>query len=172
MRLLSSLTNRIFLGSAALAVLTIAVAVYRINVAVTVQAENELQRGLEEAGTQLEENRATLFGHFSREARLIGDLSNLKAAMDTKDPVTVEPIATEYQRRIVSDLLVVTDPSGQILAQAGRVRMPDVPAVHHAVVGAIKGQEVVSLWPHPSGIIQVVSVPSLMINRETNEAEV
>ena len=44
MRILSSLTNRIFLGSAALAVLTIAVAVYRINVAVTVQAENELRR--------------------------------------------------------------------------------------------------------------------------------
>ncbi len=64
MRILSSLTNRIFLGSAALAVLTIAVAVYRINVAVTVQAENELRRGLEEAGTQLEENRDTLFAHF------------------------------------------------------------------------------------------------------------
>ena len=36
MKLLSSLTNRIFLGSAALAVLTILVAVYRFNVAVTV----------------------------------------------------------------------------------------------------------------------------------------
>src|SRR4029079_1934119 len=77
MRIFSSLTNRIFLGSAALAVLTIAVAVYRINVAVTVQAEHELRRGLEEAGTQLEENRDTLFSHFSREARLISDLSNL-----------------------------------------------------------------------------------------------
>ena len=79
--------------------LTIAVAVYRINVAVTVQAENELQRGLEEAGTQLEENRDTLFAHFSREARLISDLSNLKAAMDTKDPPTVEPIADDTSAR-------------------------------------------------------------------------
>ena len=40
MRLFSSLTNRIFVATAALAVLTIAVAVYRINVAVTAQAEN------------------------------------------------------------------------------------------------------------------------------------
>ena len=86
MRILSSLTNRIFLGSAALAVLTIAVAVYRFNVAVTAQAENELRRGLEEAGTLLEENRDTLFAHFSREARLIADLSNLKAAMDDEGP--------------------------------------------------------------------------------------
>ena len=64
MRILSSLTNRIFLGSAVLAVLTISVAVYRFNVAVTAQAENELRRGLEEAGTLLVENRETLFGHF------------------------------------------------------------------------------------------------------------
>ena len=172
MRILSSLTNRIFLGSAVLAILTIAVAVYRFNIAVTAQAENELQRGLEEAGTLLEENRATLFGHFSREARLIADLSNLKAAMDTGDPVTVEPIAAEYQRKIGSDLLVVTDPTGRVLAQAGRLRMPDVPAAHDAVVGATKEHEVVSLWPHPAGIIQVVSVPSLIVNKENNEIEV
>ena len=172
MRILSSLTNRIFLGSAVLAILTIAVAVYRFNIAVTAQAENELQRGLEEAGTLLEENRATLFGHFSREARLIADLSNLKAAMDTGDPVTVEPIAAEYQRKIGSDLLVVTDPTGRVLAQAGRLRMPDVPAAHDAVVGATKEHEVVSLWPHPAGIIQVVSVPSLIVNKENNVIEV
>ena len=172
MRILSSLTNRIFLGSAALAVLTISVAVYRFNVAVTAQAENELRRGLEEAGTLLVENRETLFGHFSREARLIADLSNLKAAMDTGDPVTVEPIAAEYQRKIDSDLLVVTDPTGRVLAQAGRLRMPDVPAAHDAVVGATKEHEVVSLWPHPAGIIQVVSVPSLIVNKENNEIEV
>jgi signal transduction histidine kinase len=164
MRILSSLTNRIFLGSALLAVLTIATAVYRFNVAVTAQAENELKRGLEEAGTLLEENRETLFGHFSREGRLIADLSNLKAAMTTKDPETVKPIADEYQRRIRSDLLVVTDPTGRVLAQAGRLPMPDVPAAREAVMGATKGHEVVSLWPHPAGVIQVVSVPSFISN--------
>ena len=164
MRILSSLTNRIFLGSAALAVLTIAVAVYRINVAVTVQAENELRRGLEEAGTQLEENREAAFTHFSREARLISDLSNLKAAMDTGDPPTVEPLALNYQRQIGADLLVVTDTAGRVLAQAGRLRMPDVPAAHAAIAGATRGHEVVSLWRHPGGVIQVVSVPSLLVD--------
>ncbi len=87
-------------------------------------------------------------------------------------PLTVEPIAAEYQRKIGSDLLVVTDPTGRVLAQAGRLRMPDVPAAHDAVVGATKGHEVVSLWPHPGGIIQVVSVPSLIVNKENNEIEV
>ena len=67
MKLFSSLTNRIFVAAAALAVLAIAVAAYSVNVAVTAQAENELQRGLHEAGALLEENRTTLFGHFARE---------------------------------------------------------------------------------------------------------
>ena len=68
MSLFSSLTNRIFVATAALAVLAIAIAVYQINVAVTAQAENELRRGLEEAGMLVEEHRTTLFEHFSREA--------------------------------------------------------------------------------------------------------
>jgi signal transduction histidine kinase len=164
MRVLSSLTNRIFIGSAALAVLTIATAVSRFNAAVTTQAENELKRGLEEAGTLLEENRETLFGHFSREARLISDLSNLKAAMTTGDGPTVQPIATEYQQRIGSDLLVVTDPAGRVLAQAGRLQMPDAPTARDTVRGATEGRDVVSLWPHPGGVIQVVSVPSFIAN--------
>jgi signal transduction histidine kinase len=162
MRILSSLTNRIFLGSAALAVLTIAVAVYRFNVAVTAQAENELRRGLEEAGTLLVQNRDTLFGHFSREARLISDLSFLKNAMTTKDPATVGPVAAEYQRQIGSDLFVVTDPAGRVLAQAGRLGMPDVADAHDAVLGATQGHTVLSLWPHPGGVIQVVSLPSII----------
>ena len=45
-----------------------------------------------------------------REARLIADLPKLKAALDTKDPVTVQPIADEYQRLIGSDLFLVTEP--------------------------------------------------------------
>ena len=51
MNIFSSLTNRIFLASAALTVVAIAIAVYRVNVAVTAQAENELRRGIDEAGS-------------------------------------------------------------------------------------------------------------------------
>jgi signal transduction histidine kinase len=163
MTVFSSLSNRIFFASALLAVLTIGVAVYRVNVAVTAQAESELRRGVEEAGTLLEEYRTTLFEHFTREARLVADLSNLKAAMDTKDPVTVQPLVEEYQRRIGSDLLMVTDPSGRVLAEAGRLRMTrEDPAARAAILRAIKGNEALSLWAHPAGVIQVASVPSFL----------
>ena len=163
MSLFASLTNRIFVATAALAVLTIGVAVYRVNVAVTAQAENELRRGLEEAGTLLEEYRTTLFEHFSREARLVADTSNLKAAATTRDAPTVQPVAAEYQRRIGSDLFVVTDPLGRLLAQAGREQMlVDDPVARSAIARATSGKEAVSLWPHPGGVIQVVTVPSFI----------
>ncbi len=163
MTVFSSLTNRIFFASALLTVFAIALAVYRVNVAVTAQAENELQRGLQEAGTLLEEYRTTLFGHFSRETRLIADLPRLKALLDTKDPDTVQPVAEEYQRLIGSDLFLLTSASGQVLAQAGRVHAPrGNPAAEHAIGEAMQGRESVSLWHLPSGVIQVVSVPSVL----------
>jgi signal transduction histidine kinase len=163
MTIFSSLTNRIFLASALLAVLTIGVAVYRVNVAVTAQAESELRRGVEEAGTLLAEYRSTLFEHFTREARLVADLSNLKAAIDTKDARTVQPIADEYQRRIGSDLFVVTDPSGRVLAEAGRLHMTrNDPAAKEAIQRATGGHEALSLWGHTGGVIQVASVPSVL----------
>jgi len=161
MRLFSSLTNRIFVATAALAVLAIAVAVYRINVAVTAQAENELRRGLVEAATLLEEHRTTLFDHFSREARLVADLSNMKAAIATGDPPTVLPIATDYQRQIGSDLFVVTDPHGRVLAETGRIRVaPTEAVVVETLANATAGREVVALWPYEGGVLQIVAVPS------------
>lgn len=164
MRIFSSLTNRIFVATAALAVFAIAVAVYRINVAVTAQAENELRRGLVEAGTLLDEHRTTLFDHFAREARLIADLTNLKAAITTGHPPTVAPIAEDYQRRINSDLLVVTDPRGRVLAAAGRVALPDDPLVTETIARATLGREAVALWPYAGGVLQVVAVPSYFPN--------
>ena len=162
MNIFSSLTNRIFFASAILTVVAIAVAVYRVNVAVTAQSENELRRGIDEAGTLLEEYRTRMFEHFAREGRLVADLSNMKAAMTT-DPRTVEPIADNYQGQIGCDLLLVTDPSGAVLASSGRLKTDDPAArLRAAVADAKRGKETVSLWPYPGGVIQVVTVPSFV----------
>jgi signal transduction histidine kinase len=162
MTIFSSLTNRIFFASALLTVVAIGVAVYRVNVAVSAQSENELRRGINEAGTLLEEYRTRMFEHFAREGRLVADLSNMKAAMTT-DPLTVKPIADRYQGQIGCDLLVVTDPSGAVLAASGRLKTDD-PAtrLRQAVADAKRGKETVSLWPYTGGVIQVVTVPSFV----------
>jgi signal transduction histidine kinase len=81
--------------------------------------------------------------------------------MYERDRPTVEPIAERYQRQIGCDLLLVTDPSGAVLAESGRLKSDNAESLlHDAVAEARHGKETVSLWPHTGGVIQVVTVPS------------
>jgi signal transduction histidine kinase len=160
MKPFSSLTNRIFIATAALAVLAIGGAIYNVNVAVTAQAERELRRGLEEAGRFVEEYRRTLFDHFSREARLVADLPKLKAAVELNHPPTVQPLADDYRLQLGADVLLVTNPGGDLLAQitdepVGRLS-PDTLA---SIQDAPRGKEAALFLPHAGGILQLVSVP-------------
>lgn len=129
----SSLTNRLFVAMAVLAVVSIGAVTYYATSAVTSQAEAELRRGLDEAGKLVEEYRTLLLDHFSREARLVADLPRLKAAVSTNDPPTVQPIAADYQKQLGADFFVVTNAKGQELARIAS--------------------------PEQTGILQVVSVP-------------
>jgi signal transduction histidine kinase/uncharacterized membrane-anchored protein YhcB (DUF1043 family) len=159
MTLLSSLTNRIFLGAALLAVMSIGVAIYNVNVAVTTQAEHELSRGLGEAGTLVEEYRRLLLEHFAREARLVADLSTLKAAVGTDHAPTVQPIVEQYQRQLFAGMVLITNRSGRVL---GQVSTEGEPLTFDALPGireASAGREANSVWPHSGGILQIVSVP-------------
>jgi signal transduction histidine kinase len=160
MRPFSSLTNRIFFASAALAVLAIAVAIYNVNVAVTAPAEQELTRGVDEAGRLVEEYRQLLFDHFSREARLVADLPKLKAAAVENHPPTVRPLAEDYRKQLGADLLLVLNPAGDFLAEItdepiGRLS----PEALATIRDAPRGRETALFLPHGPGILQLVSVP-------------
>ena len=133
MTLLSSLTNRLFVAMALLAVLSIGAVTYYATAAVTSQAEGELRRGLDDAGTLVEEYRTLLLDHFSREARLIADLPKLKAAVSENHPPTLQPIAADYHKQLGADFFVVTNAKQQELARIAA--------------------------PEQSGILQVISVP-------------
>ena len=156
MKLLSSLTNRIFLATAALAVLCIGSAIYVISARVTRDAERELERGLVEAATLVEGQRGTLSETFTLAARLTADLPKLKAATATNDPPTVAPLAADYRARVRSDLFVVTDREGNLLAALANEGGATDPA---AVREALAGREAVSFRPHSRGVMQVVTVP-------------
>jgi signal transduction histidine kinase len=160
MKIFSSLSNRIFVASAALAVLAIAIAIYNVNEAVTAQAENELRRGLEEAGTLIEENRSLLVEHFTREARLIAEIPHLKAAVTENHPETVMGVARGFRAEIAADLFLVTTREGEVLAQlvsptASGGTYDRLPGIGVAVTG----RESSSFWPYPGGMMQIVSVP-------------
>ena len=143
-----------------MAILSIGLAIYVVNVAVTRQAENELRRGLEDAARQVEHNRDLLFEQFAREARLIADLPKLKAAVGVNHPPTMRPIAEDYQAQIGSDVFVVTNATGGLLAQIGDVDVPaDRVAQFPPIKAALAGNAAASFWPHRDGNVQVVTIP-------------
>ena len=155
-----SLTNRIFLATALMAILSIGLAIYVVNVAVTRQAEDELRRGLEDAATLVDHNRDILFEQFAREARLIADLPKLKAAVGVNHPPTMQPIAEDYQAQIGSDIFVVTNALGDVLAQIGHIDLPaDRVARLPPIETALTGSAAASFWPRRGGDVQVVTIP-------------
>jgi signal transduction histidine kinase len=160
MAMLSSLTNRIFLASTLLATVSIGFAVYFVSSQLRSEAEAELQRDLREAVTLVEQQRTSLFETFTRTALLIADLSKFKGVVETGDPATVEPIARYYQEQVGSDLLLVTDPDGRLLAELGGLPVGVSRALDAPVIAkARRGTPAAAFWSHPNGVLQVVSVP-------------
>ena len=159
MRITSSLTNRIFLAWTLVAALSLGFALYVVNARATQEAEADLVRGLDEAGTLVEENREELTNTVTRLARLVADLPKLKAAVETGDPPTVQPLGEEYRGQIGTDLLLVTGRQGQPLATAGPtpsdLTVPD---------GLTPGsdEELATFASSPNGVLQVVSEPILL----------
>ena len=156
MRVLGSITNRIFLASALLAMLSIAAAVYFVSSRMTVETEAELQADLKEAATLVDEQRVTQFDNVARTAGLIADLPKFKAALDIGDRPTMMPIAADYQQQAGADLLMVTGRQGQELALVG-----EIAAAHPVPAGfsVVDGKMTPAFWAHPSGVLEVVSVP-------------
>ena len=160
MNVISSLTNRIFFATALLAVLSIGTAVYMVNRAVTRQAEDELQRGIDEAVALVEEYRTLLFDNFVRDARLIADLPRLKGAVDTHDPATVKPIAEDYLRLLPgTDLFAIVDRRGAILARVGTSQVPDEALTPAMNLGDSPAGQRNTFWPEDQGIALITSVP-------------
>ena len=155
MSFLASLRNRVFLASAAVAVLSIAFALQFVTNRVAGEAEAELERGLTDAGALLESQLAARGETLTLVARLIADLPKLKAAVETGDPPTVQPIADDYRDQAHVDSLAVSSRGGPLLADSGQAQLlgaggrdilpPPEPTTNYRAV--------------PGGVLQVVTVP-------------
>jgi signal transduction histidine kinase len=160
MRFVSSLTNRVFLACTLLAMLSLGFAFYFVNERASTAAEAELRREMLEAGSLVDQHDATRTDHFTRLARVVADLPKLKAAVETADPPTVQPLADEYREEVNADLLLLTGPDGRVLGSAG--------AESESVTSAFKAADLRStdelsmFTPHSRGVLQLVSVPILL----------
>ena len=159
----ASLRSRIFLTSALLAVLSIAVAIYLVNERVTQVTEAALQRDMLSTGALVDQLRTTRGQTFTMMARFIADVPHLKAAVDTGDPKTVQDEARDYPEQLKSRLLLVTNKVGGVLATFGASSGDaGVVASQPAVRDALAGHESVGLLSQPDGILQLVTVPIVL----------
>jgi signal transduction histidine kinase len=169
MRILSSLQGRMFLASALLAVLCIAVAISLVNVTVTKEAERTLEREIIATGAQVDQLRAERTQTFTLMARLIADLPKLIAAVETNDPPTVKDIAGGYQAQLNASLVLLTNRAGGLLyAMGGSPRAAAIVANQPAIRNALAGHDSVSLLPQPNGVLQVITVP-IQVDRPSHE---
>lgn len=150
--MLASLRNRVFLASAAVAVLSIAFALVFVTGRVAREAEAELERGLKDAAALLDGQQVARSETLATVARLIADLPKLKAAVETGDPPTVQPLAQEYRVQARADALALTGRNGRLLAESGRPGAAPEPADADGV-SRTRFRRV------PDGVLQVVTVP-------------
>jgi signal transduction histidine kinase len=164
MRIASSLSNRIFLACTLLAALSLGVAFTFVNARASAEAEVELRRGLTDSAALLDQQRAALSDTFTRMARLVADLPKLRAAVDTDDPPTVQPIAADYGAQINADLLVVSDPAGRVLAAVG-----GDPGALPASTRSGSFDETSTFLARPRGLLEIVSVPIILVTGDRED---
>jgi signal transduction histidine kinase len=155
--LLSTLRGRIFLASAAVAILSLAGALRLVTVQVAREAEAELRRGLLESADLVEQNHRSRMETLVLTARLVADLPKLKAAVDTADSRTVRPVAEDYRERARVDYLALTDRDGKPLVVVGHALSPE--RLGRAVAEALAGRESTGFASGAGVLLEVVTVP-------------
>ncbi len=159
MNAFASLTNRIFFATALLAVMSISVAVYVVNRAVTRRADQEIQSSVDEAKALVDHYRNFTFDAFGRDARFIAEIPMLQAAVGTRDPATVETLAREYQPQFQNaDLFAIADDTGRVLVRLGISDVPDEALAAATIVGHGTAADRDVFWPLPHGVMLLKSV--------------
>lgn len=156
-RISASLTNRIFLACTLLVTLALALAFGYLYWRTSEDAKTELGRELEESGVLVQEYQASLTDTFARMARLIADLPKLKAAVETGDPPTVQPLADEYRRQIAADVLVLAGRKGLVLATSGAT-----PTAIPSEAREASLSEHATFWLLGHGLLEITSVPIVL----------
>ena len=158
MTLLSSLTNRIFLASAMLAIATTGVAVYVVGTRVTREAERRTAARPRRRRRRWSRSSSGRWSPTTRSSRGCSPTCpKLKSAVATQDPITVQPIAADYRQQVGADLLLVTGRTGPC-SRAAASRRRD-PSRRHGAPRArgAGGARVPAAIPR--GILQVITVP-------------
>jgi len=149
--MLASLRSRVFAATALVAVLPIALALGFLTRRLARQAEDELQRGLEESSRLVEEYNRMRRDTGRERARLVADLPRLKAAVSTGHGPTVEDTARDYRAEVEADAFAVVGSDGAPLATFGlrSARAPAPGGLREAEGYAVDGDRLLETFEVP-----------------------
>ena len=170
-RIASSLTNRIFIASTLLAIVSLGLAFYFVNARVSSEAEADLRRSLTQAATLVDLRRQNLTETFRTMARLLADIPKLKATMSTPSEAktaeelvmaksTVQRLADDYRELISADLFVLSDPHGAVLGLSG----DDAEPIPRLGDRSKPLEEVATFVPRARGLLEAISVPVVTLD--------
>lgn len=93
-------------------------------------------------------------------SRILGREYALRNALATYDPPTVLSAMQTFQARIQSDVFLITDDRGSVLAAtSGSTHLGHDLSRHPAIQTALRGEEALHIWPAQDVLYQVATVP-------------
>ena len=93
-------------------------------------------------------------------SRILGREYALRNALATYDPPTVFSAMQTFQARIQSDVFLITDDRGSVLAAtSGSTQLGHDLSQHPAIQAALRGEEALHIWHVQDVLYQVATVP-------------
>ena len=118
-----------------------------------------LQNDLKRTQSVFEKYQNIRRKEISSENRLINEIPFLKALISTKDKATLLGFANDFQERIGSDLFLITDESGKILANTDPQITAQTMEGEPLVKSALSGKETTGILSTPNTLYQVTTAP-------------
>jgi signal transduction histidine kinase len=112
-----SLRNKLFISFAVISLLLLGFVLVAVEFRVREQVSSATLAALAQTDETFVEQWQFLRERLAREGAIVADAPKLKAALDTGDPATIEPVAEDYRQMIGADLLELRDPGGRSLAR-------------------------------------------------------
>ncbi|RMF90896.1 MAG: HAMP domain-containing protein [Nitrospinota bacterium] len=154
------LQTKLFLLVSALVLVLILSTLLVVNLWVTRQMYRNVESDLQGAQSVFAEFQRTRYASLLAICRLLGKDFALRTAVATYDPGTVLSAAMTFQARVNSQLFLITDAAGRVLARTDRPEIAgeDVSGLP-AIRAALQGKESTTNWVLMETLYQVATVP-------------
>lgn len=137
----------------------IAMTLFIVDFFATRAMNNKLNNDLSKTQILFKSYQAIRMKEISAENKLISDIPFLKALISTKDRESILDFAGSFQERIGSDLFLITDERGGVLAstdsQKSTGNVKDVPAIQNA----LSGKEGSGILAISDSLYQISTIP-------------